>query len=285
MFEDQHDKGRREGKYLSARLTEVEKELPFHLVGAGCDFYQYHIDRPFGYSAYQWIQTISGTGILEITDNKIPVPQGHGMMLYPGTPHIYYAIEEPWTVSWITINGYHIENMLHYIGIKESGVFNISEPPVMEALIRKALQILSNPSEMTGLDGSVTAYQLLIYLYKYAANNETERHDLNSKRLQLVMAQIEEKLGTPLTIEQLAETAGVTPQYFCEIFKVSTNQRPTEYINQRRIDRAKELIRKNPVRRIRDIAAELGFESSSYFSTVFRKQEGLSPNKFREINL
>ncbi|RKX87474.1 MAG: AraC family transcriptional regulator [Spirochaetes bacterium] len=285
MFEDQHDKGRRNGKYLSAKLTEIEKELPFHLVGAGCDFYQYHIDRPFGYSAYQWIQTISGTGILEIMDKKIPVPGGHGMLLYPGTPHIYYAIEEPWTVSWITINGYHIENMLHYIGIKKSGVFSISEPPVMEAHIRKALQILSNPSEMTGLDGSVMAYQLLIYLYKYAVNNEKENHNLNSKRLQLVMNQIEKEMRTPLSIEQLAETAGVTSQYFCEIFKASTNQRPTEYINQRRIDRAKEMIINNPLKKIGKIAAEVGFESSSYFSTVFRKQEGLSPNKYREINL
>ena len=283
-MENQHDQGRQDGKYLLTSLTEIEKELPFHLVGAGCDFYQYPVDRPFGYPAYQWIQTISGAGVLEIMNEKIPVPQGHGMLLYPGVPHAYHAMEDPWHVHWITINGYHIENMLHYMGIRKSGVFAVSEPPVLESHIRKALQTLSSHSEMTGLDGSVIAYQLLIYLYKYVVNDEKESHDLNSKRLILVITQIEKELGTPLSIEQLAETAGVTPQYFCEIFKTSTNQRPTEYINQRRIDRAKELIRKNPVRKIGDIAAEVGFESNSYFATVFRKQEGLSPNKYREIN-
>lgn len=283
-MENQHDKGRQDGKYLLTSLTEIEKELPFHLVGAGCDFYQYPVDRPFGYPAYQWIQTISGAGILEIMNEKIPVPQGHGMLLYPGVPHAYHAMEDPWHVHWITINGYHIENMLHYMGIRKSGVFAVSEPPVLESHTRKALQTLSSHSEMTGLDGSVIAYQLLIYLYKYVVNDEKESHDLNSKRLMLVITQIEKELGTPLSIEQLAKTAGVTPQYFCEIFKASTNQRPTEYINQRRIDRAKELIRKNPVRKIGDIAAEVGFESNSYFATVFRKQEGLSPNKYREIN-
>lgn len=283
-MENQHDKGRQDGKYLLTSLTEIEKELPFHLVGAGCDFYQYPVDRPFGYPAYQWIQTISGAGVLEIMNEKIPVPQGHGILLYPEVPHAYHAMEDPWHVHWITINGYHIENMLHYMGIRKSGVFAVSEPPVLESHIRKALQTLSSHSEMTGLDGSVIAYQLLIYLYKYVVNDEKESHDLNSKRLMLVITQIEKELGTPLSIEQLAETAGVTPQYFCEIFKASTNQRPTEYINQRRIDRAKELIRKNPVRKIGDIAAEVGFESNSYFATVFRKQEGLSPNKYREIN-
>lgn len=284
-MENQHDRGRREGKYFTASLTEIEKELPFHLVGAGCDFYQYSIDRPFGYPAYQWIQTISGAGVLEIMNEKIPVPQGHGMLLYPGVPHAYHAMEDPWNVHWITINGYHIENMLHYMGIRKSGVFAVSEPPVLESHIRKALQTLSIHSEMTGLDGSVIAYQLLIYLYKYVVNDEKESHGLNSKRLMLVITQIEKELGTPLSIEQLAETAGVTPQYFCEIFKASTNQRPTEYINQRRIDRAKEMIINNPVKKIGDIAAEVGFESNSYFATVFRKQEGLSPNKYREINI
>jgi len=285
MFKDQHDRGRQEGKYHLARLSEIEKELPFHLVGAGYNFYQYTVERPFGYPAYQWIQTTSGTGTLEINNNKFPVPMGYGILLYHGVPHKYYTLVEPWHVNWITINGYHIENMLHYMGLKESGVFAISEPPVLDSLIGKALQILSNPSEMTGLDGSVLAYQLLIYLYKYVVNNNKEIHNLNNKRLTMVFTKIENELGTPLSIEQLANTAGVTPQYFCEIFKASTNQRPTEYINQRRINKAKDILRNNPVKKIGDIAAEVGFESNSYFTSVFRKQEGLSPNRYREMNL
>lgn len=285
MLEDQHEKGRKDGKYLLAQLSEIEKELPFHLVGAGCDFYQYPIDRPFGYNAYQWLQTISGVGILELGGESYPVPEGYGMFLYPQTPHAYYAAEEPWHVHWMTVNGYHIESMLHYIGIKKSGVFAISEPPVMGALIRKALQILSNPSEMTGLDGSVSAYQLLISLYKYVVNDFTDNSDYTTRRLTDVFELIEQKINEPLTIERLAETASVTPQYFCEIFKEATHQRPVEYINQRRISKAKELLLMTPAMKIQEIASAVGFDNGSYFATVFKKQEGLSPNKFRELNL
>jgi len=284
-MENQHDKGRREGKYLTANLTEIEKELPFHLVGAGCDFYQYPIERPFGYPVYQWVQTKSGSGILETSGEKNPVPPGHGMLIFPGAAHSYYANEEPWHVHWITINGYHIESMLNYKGIKKCGVFAVSEPPVLESHIRKALQILSKPSELAGLDGSVLAYQLLIDLFKYVWNEKQENHKYNSKRINSIIDLIEKNLGSVLSIEHLAETAGVTPQYFCEIFKNVTNQRPTEYINQRRIDKAKNLILLDPVKKIGDIAIEVGFESNSYFATVFRKQEGLSPNKYRELNL
>ena len=285
MIEDQHEKGRKDGTYLLAQLSEIEKELPFHLVGAGCDFYQYPIDRPFGYNAFQWLQTISGTGILEINGETVPIEEGHGALLYPGAPHAYYAAEDPWHIHWITVNGYHVENMLHYIGLKKSGVYGISEPPMMASHIRKALQILSNPSEMTGLDGSVCAYQLLINLYKYVVNDYTDHTDYNIKRLTGVFDMIEEKIGEPLTIEDLAAEAAVTPQYFCEIFKEATHQRPIEYLNQRRISRAKELILNKPSMKIQDIASAVGFESSGYFATVFKKQEGLSPHRFRELNL
>ncbi len=283
MIENQHDEGRREGVFHLATPTELEKELPFHLIGAGCDFYQYPIDRPFGYPVYQWIQTISGTGILEVTGHSIPVPPNSGMLLYPGIPHIYYAQNPPWYVHWITFNGYHIENMLHYIGLKESDVFSISDPLIIASHIRKALQILSGSTELTGLDGSVMTYQFLIDLFKYVKNNSKDSHNFNEKRINQVFAYIGENLGRQITNDDLADVAGVTPQYFCEIFKEVTRQRPTEYLNQRRIDRAKELMLKFPIRKISDISAEVGFESSSYFSTVFKSLEGLSPNKYRAL--
>jgi AraC-like DNA-binding protein len=127
-------------------------------------------------------------------------------------------------------------------------------------------------------------YQLLIDLLKHVWNDEKENHDFHTKRLKPVFEHIENNLGNTLTIDILSEKAGVTPQYFCEIFKIVTNQRPTEYINQRRIDKAKELIIMNPIQKLSEIAAEVGFESNSYFSTVFRKLDGLSPNQFREYN-
>ncbi len=283
MVENQHDEGRREGEFLLATQTELEKELPFHLVGAGCDFYQYPIDRPFGYPVYQWIQTISGEGVLTLNGTDYPVPEGSGMLLYPGVAHAYHDNGAPWHVNWITFNGYHIESILHYIGLKRSDVYAVSDTLVLAAHIRKALQILSSSTEMTGLDGSVMAYQFLMDLFKYVKNNEKESHDFNLKRIRQVFRYIDENLGRHICMEDLADVACVTPQYFCEIFKEVTRQRPTEYLNQRRIDRAKELMVKYPIRKIADIAAEVGFESSSYFATVFKKHEGISPNRFREI--
>lgn len=283
MFEDQHDKGRQDGQFQVSRLTELEKELPFYLVGAGCDFYQYPVNRPFGYPDYQWIQTLSGTGKLLTNNKEIAVPKGFGIFISPGIPHRYQAAEDPWHVTWMTFNGYHIESMLKYIGMGESGVFTVSEPVIIETHIRKVLQLLKSNSELARLDGSVLAYQFLIYLYKYVVFDEKRESDYTQRRLLKIFTLIEEEMGKPLSTEYLAETAGITPQYFCEIFKNATNQRPTEYINYRRLEKAKDLMLADPFRKISDIAKEVGFESGSYFATVFKKKEGLSPNEYRKL--
>jgi len=284
MIKDQHERGRRDGQFSLASLTDVEKELPFHLVGAGCDFYQYKVTRPFGYPVYQWIQTESGTGILELEGAKYRVPEGSGFILYPEDAHVYYSEEGDWYNHWITFNGHHIESMLKHIGLNKSGVYSLSEHMSVAALIRKAVSSLASPGEMTGLNGSVIAYELLIDLFKYVRSDDNESRHASYKRLIPVFKYIDQNLDKPFGIDGLAAEIGITPQYFCEIFKQVTKQRPTEYINRCRIERAKELMIRYPSRKIHIIAGDVGFESNSYFSTVFKKQEGLSPAQFREFN-
>lgn len=104
MLQDQHDRGRRDGDFALATVTEIERELPFHLVGVGCDFYQYPVERPFGYPAFQWIQTVRGSGELTIDRGSFAVPESHGMLLYPEETHRYHALQEPWYVHWISLS-------------------------------------------------------------------------------------------------------------------------------------------------------------------------------------
>lgn len=54
-----------------------------------------------------------------------------------------------------------------------------------------------------------------------------------------------------------------------------------EYVNRERINRSKELMLQNPRLKLREVAASVGIDSPSYFSSVFRKIEGISPEQFR----
>ncbi len=286
-MENQHDLGRRDGEFILGQPSEIENELPYQLVGAGCDFYQYPVKRPFGFPTFQWIQTVSGEGVLELESRTQgrsvhEVPPGQGMLLYPNERHAYHARKEPWYVDWITFSGYHIVDMLQYIGLPQTGVYGVSEPPALEHHIRKALSTLKSDYPLRGIDGSAIVYQLMMDFFKYVQREGAVSHDAHVRRLKPALDLIEREIHRSLTLEDLAAEVGVTPQYFCDLFKSITRYRPTEYINQRRVERAKELLIRNPRDKVHDIARQVGFESDSYFSTVFRKYEGVSPRTYRE---
>jgi AraC-like DNA-binding protein len=77
---------------------------------------------------------------------------------------------------------------------------------------------------------------------------------------------------------------GYSTQYFCQIFKTAMKMRPIEYLNVFRVNKSKTLLINHPELSLNEIAKMTGYDSESYFSTVFRNQEKMSPRSFRELN-
>ena len=84
-----------------------------------------------------------------------------------------------------------------------------------------------------------------------------------------------------LSVELIADMAGYTPSYFTRIFKEISGLYVNDYIRQVRINKAKELLCL-PDSKISDIPASIGFTNLSHFSTVFKKDVGLTPSAYRE---
>jgi AraC-like DNA-binding protein len=101
-------------------------------------------------------------------------------------------------------------------------------------------------------------------------------------KLHPVTQYIEENCHRPVTIAELADCIGVSSQYLCHLFKVTLNMRPMEYVNRERIHKSKEWMFREPTLKIQEIAARVGFDNPSYFSSVFRKLEGVSPERFKK---
>ncbi len=210
--------------------------------------------------------------------------ESSGLLLYPDEEHYYHPRGSEWYVHWISFSGHHIASMLHYVDMTRSGVYRVSDPTVFATRIRKALSVLQTDYPLKGMDGSVVVYQLLLDFLKFVQREGEESRDLHVQRIKPALELIEREIHRPLSLDDLASSVGVTKQYFCELFRSITSHRPTEYLNQRRVDRAKEILLRDPKRKIHDVARRVGFESDSYFSTVFRKYEGISPRRYRETN-
>ena len=103
---------------------------------------------------------------------------------------------------------------------------------------------------------------------------------LSRERLQRVRDYIEAHLGDRLSLTDLAGVACLSPFHFSRSFKLALGVGPQRYIMQRRLERAKTLMRRTnqPLARI---ALEAGFSDQSHLSSVFRRQTGVSPGRFR----
>ena len=92
---------------------------------------------------------------------------------------------------------------------------------------------------------------------------------------------IHENYMHPITIQRLALRLGVTPSYFCRIFKATIGKRPLEYILSYRIDNARTYLSQSQDS-ITSIASKCGFDDINYFSRCFKKIQGITPTEYRK---
>jgi len=103
----------------------------------------------------------------------------------------------------------------------------------------------------------------------------------SSRSVQYFLKELEKKLPENWTIEDMAQSAGVGLTRFTHHCKQLTNLTPMRYLNIRRLEMAKNILKDRPELTVSEVAYTCGFTTSQYFSTVFKKHEKCSPNEYR----
>lgn len=99
-------------------------------------------------------------------------------------------------------------------------------------------------------------------------------------RLQAAIAHIAKHYTRHIAESELALLCQMSPSRFCREFKAAFGVTFLEYLGEHRIEQAKRLLG-NPSMSVSDVAVAVGFTDPSYFSRVFRKQEGIAPSEYR----
>lgn len=107
---------------------------------------------------------------------------------------------------------------------------------------------------------------------------------LDSRRLRRTLDYIEMHLEDDLSLEKMANAANLSKFHFARAFKNSLGVSPHQYVSQRRLARAKDLIREGR-RSLADIALSLSFSSQASFTRAFRRATNLTPGAFSQRRL
>ncbi|MDE7061424.1 MAG: AraC family transcriptional regulator, partial [Lachnospiraceae bacterium] len=110
--------------------------------------------------------------------------------------------------------------------------------------------------------------------------NMTEE-ETYQKYVRPAIEKIETEFDSDLTVQELAASVYVTPQYLSRLFTRFLGCSTHEYLTSHRINEAKRYLLANPKMEIQEIARQVGFGSTSHFIAVFKKKTGITPLSFR----
>lgn len=96
----------------------------------------------------------------------------------------------------------------------------------------------------------------------------------------LLADHIERNLAMDLSVVDLSGLLGYSPDHFTRIFRKTFHATPHQFITQRRLERAKTLLR-DPGQSLTNIALSCGFSSQSHLSVVFKRATGVTPGSYR----
>lgn len=107
-----------------------------------------------------------------------------------------------------------------------------------------------------------------------------QNHNL-SKPIRICCDYVELHLEDPITLKEIADSLGYTEYYLSKKFKAETGVSLKSFIRDKRIERAKFLLKNTPLT-MQEISVRLQFSSQSYFTETFRKATGVIPTEYRE---
>ncbi|MGN7887532.1 helix-turn-helix domain-containing protein [Dyadobacter sp. 22481] len=102
-------------------------------------------------------------------------------------------------------------------------------------------------------------------------------------RMQHVYAYVEAHFDRTPDVNAVAAAVNLTTPAFCRFFKANTSMTFTDFVNQFRINQAKNLLLQD--RSVSEACFAVGFESLSYFNKLFRKVVGENPSEFKKRHL
>jgi len=127
---------------------------------------------------------------------------------------------------------------------------------------------------------SRTLVDRLVRLQLAAEARDPDSAGLDLPARRWVDALIDSNLQEPPTVTAMAAALGMGVVRFAREFKATFSATPHQYIQQRRLDHARTLLRQTDAP-LTTIALETGFASHAHFSTVFRASTGFTPSSYR----
>ncbi|MDR3367279.1 MAG: AraC family transcriptional regulator [Prevotellaceae bacterium] len=234
---------------------------------------------------YQLIYITRGKGkFCSANHRSVAVKEGMMFLLFPGEWHTYYPSERTgWSEYFIGCRGYTMDQRMAKGFLQKSKpVFQVGLDEEVVRLYHKAMEVArkQRPGFQQMLSGIVNMLIGIAYSKDKAMSFQDKKVQQQIDKARIIML---EHVCKKITPEMIADQLGMSYSCFRKTFKEYTGFAPIQYIQELKLQYAKELLWTTQLT-IKEIAFMLNFDNAEYFSVFFKKKQLLTPLEYRSYS-
>ncbi len=254
------------------------------------EYYYVDASHPRYHMAFHWhsewelLRVIKGEFHLSLDDEQYVLKQGEVVLISGETLHG----GEPFDCIYecLVFDLYSLFNKIEVLKSQIRPFYNGDIAPDRFYLFsdvqpNKILDIFSKGSSCIELEAFSAIASFFAWLIKEKRYKQGINKNPWSMQIKPVLEYIENHYNEELSLDMLASIAGMNARYFCKIFFSLTHYTPMNFVSFYRIEQAACLLDSTDLT-ITEISIECGFWESSYFTKVFKKFKGITPQKYRQ---
>lgn len=282
-------------RFVHVNLDELERikyssimnNLYIHSIGFYPQANHHHVERESGAKEYILIYCVDGKGCVKIKDETFQLEANQLIIIPPYTPHTYYADKcEPWSIYWLHFYGHNADYFAKTL------CYPISIPTDDSSRIENRLSLFEEIfyTLNSGDDNSHIHYAnccfihflatiRYINIYRRVAPNQAKSY--GDKMVHRLVHYMTENIDKQLSCSDFAEYVGYSESYLYRCFYKEIGVAPSTYFQSLKMKKACSLLTETNLL-IKHIALKLGYQDPFYFSKMFTKNIGVSPNNYRK---
>ena len=241
-----------------------------------------HLGKRSGLNSYLFLVVLSGKGTVSYGETAYSVTAQDCLLLdcRQEYRHISSA-DDPWELLWLHFNGPQAFPYFQYVVQKNGYCFRTSQLTSITESIRELIRLNAQVTEHSDIISSHLIVSILTMsvtgCQKYAAHKAPTG---TREKLYQILTYINEHFTEPVNLDSLAGHFYISKYHLSREFKKEYNQTIIQYVLNKRITYAKELLRFTDMN-IGEVARKCGIGDMNYFNKAFRKVEGSTASEYR----
>jgi len=270
-------------RHISTPSIEARSTF-FHIqeIGHFKTLYPFYTERQY-LNSYLIVYTVSGRGNLKYKDKMYSVGPGTFFFINCYSYQLYEALrDEPWEILWVHFNGSSTSEYYHHYSKRKSPVEIVHQNSEVPTFIKQLINL--QQEDGTSLKAEIISSKIIVELLTSVLLNDIENYRPQFVAPDYIIKMKKEldlNFNKKITLDILSQLFAMNKYQLAKEFKQFTGLSPNEYLINRRITKAKELLKQTD-HSISSISHDVGIENVSHFINLFKGRVDSTPLSFRK---